>query len=330
MQKEWASFKITLLLYLIVLILPFGFYYVYTSFQTMQSDTKAAYQIGWIGGAASNLALNPSDEENQQTVKRIDRSLQEISLWVTQNSDSELYIGANSLSKDFSQVQSSWDTYKQKFLEHDNAAMKKQIIEDGHLVDNFSIVVQKMVHLKQNKIINMFYITLTVIMILMLLSIYLMRAYIQHQIKKHAIYDHETKLFNKKYFLAELKTSCARSVRHKYPLSMLSFSIDDFEKGSVKYDEKTKNHILKMLGGLVTSLTRTSDIACRYDEGHFSLLLPDTKAENALILEGRVRKTLEEHDFTTTPEPKFKFSTVQFDYEETPEAFTARTQSMLT
>ncbi len=329
MQKEWASFKITLLLYFIVLILPFGFYFIYTSFQTMQSDTKAAYQVGWIGGAASNLALNPSDQDNQRTIKRIDRSLQEISLWVTQNSDSDLYIGADTLSKDFSQVQSSWDRYKQKFSEHDNDAMKKQIMADGHLIDSFSIVVQKMVYLKQNKIINMFYFTLIVIMILMLISIYLVRAYIHIQMKKHAIHDYATKLFNKKYFLSQLKTSCARSVRYKYPLSMLSISIDDFGKGSKTYDEKTKEHILGMLGGLITSLTRTSDVACRYDEDHFSILLPDTEEENALILERRIREVFEKHDFMTKAELKFRFSTVPFNYEETPEAFVTRTESLL-
>lgn len=329
MQKEWASFKITLLLYFIVLILPFGFYFIYTSFQTMQSDTKAVHQVGWIGGAISKLALKPSEQDNQQTIKRIDRSLQEISLWVTQNSDSELYIGADTLAKDFSQVQSSWDRYKQKFSKHDNDAMKKQLIADGHLIDDFSIVVQKMVYLKQNKIINMFYFTLIVIMILMLVSIYLIRTYIQHQIKKHAIYDHDTKLFNKQYFLSELKTSCARSVRYKSPLSILSISIDDFGKGSEGYDEKTKEHILGMLGGLITSLTRTSDVACRYDEDHFSILLPDTEEENALILERRVREVFEKHDFMTKPELKFRFSTVPFNYEETAEAFITHTEGLL-
>ena len=329
MQKEWASFKITLLLYFIVLILPLGFYFVYTSFQTMQSDTKTVHQIGWVGGAVSKLALDPMDPENQHTIKQIDKSLQEVSLWVTQNSDSALYIGAESLSKDFSQVQSSWNTYKQKFSKHDNSAIKKQFMAYSHVIDNFSIVVQKMVYLKQNKIINMFYFNLMIIMILMLLSIYLIRTYIQHQMKKHAIHDYETKLFNKKYFLAELKTSCARSVRYKYPLSMLSVSISDFGKGSERYDKKTKEHILEMLGGLITSLTRTSDVACRYDENHFSILLPDTEKENALILEGRVRETLEKHDFMATPELKFKFSTAQFNYEETAEAFVTHAQNLL-
>ena len=142
-------------------------------------------------------------------------------------------------------------------------------------------------------------------MMLILLVIYLVRAYIHQQMKKHAIHDHETKLFNKKYFCAELKTSCARAERNDSPLSILSISIDDFGKGSKVYSKHTKDNILKMLGELITSLTRTSDVACRYDENHFSILLPDTPEENALILEGRIREAFEKHDFHATPNLNF-------------------------
>ena len=164
-------------------------------------------------------------------------------------------------------------------------------------------------------------------MIFILLTIYLIRVYIHIQMKKHAIHDHETKLFNKKYFLSELKTSCARSVRHNYPLSMLSILIDNFGTGS--YNKKTKEHILKVLGGIVTSLTRTSDVACRYDEDQISILLTDTEEENALFLEGRIREALEQHDFDVSPQLNFKFSTIYFNTEETAETFVSRTQDLL-
>ena len=147
--------------------------------------------------------------------------------------------------------------------------------------------------------------------------------------KKHAIHDHDTKLFNKKYFCAELKTSCARAERTNSPLSMLSISIDDFGKESKKYDKKTREHILKMLGESITSLTRTSDVACRYDENHFSILLPDTPEENALILEGRIREAFKKHDFGITPELNFKFATTHLHYKELPETFLTRTEELL-
>lgn len=326
MQKEWSSFRITLILYLVVLILPFSFYFVYKSFQTLQEDTRIVRQTSWTAGAMEHIALK---KNNQQTVIRIDKALHEISPWVEQNNDSKLYIGTQTLSEDFSQINACWVAYKESYLKNDDTAIKQHSLQCYALTDTLAVIIEKMVYLKQKEIINAFYLSLTLAMIFALLMIYLVRAYIRQQMKKHAIHDHETKLFNKKYFCAELKTSCARAVRNQSPLSMLAISMDDFGKGSKRYDKKTKEHILNMMGDLITSLTRISDVACRYDEDHFSILLPDTPEENALILEKRVREELQKHDFGVTPELQFKFATAHLNYKETHEAFRIRTENLL-
>lgn len=326
MQKEWSSFRITLILYLVVLLLPLGFYFVYTSFQTMQKDTKVVHQSSWTAGAMARLALTENDHE---TVIHIDKALQEISPWVAQNNDSNLYIGSQTLSKDFEQIDDCWTAYKESYMKHDTIAMGEQSLQCYEMTDTFATVIEKMVYLKQNKIINVFYMSLALAMIFALLMIYLVRAYIGQQMKKHAIHDHETKLFNKKYFSAELKTSCARATRNNAPLSLLSISIEDFGEESKHYSQKIQTYILKTFGGLITSLTRESDIACRYDENHFSILLPDTSEEHAVILEKRIREALEKHDFGVIPELNFRFATAHLNYKETPEAFIQRIEKLL-
>ncbi|MDM5263081.1 GGDEF domain-containing protein [Sulfurovum sp. XTW-4] len=326
MQKEWSSFRITLILYLVILILPFSFYFVYTSFQTMRNDTRIVHQSSWTAGAMVHLALMQNDQE---TVAHIDKSLQKLSPWVSKNNDSNLYIGSQTLSEDFSQIEACWATYKENYLKHDNTDKTQQSLQCYELTDTFATVIEKMVYLKQNKIINVFYMSLALAMIFALLMIYLVRAYIHQQMKKHAIHDHETKLFNKTYFCAELKTSCARAVRNNAPLSLLSISIDDFGKESKHYSQKMQAYLLKSFGGLITSLIRESDVACRYDDNHFSILLPDTSEENALILEKRVHETLEKHDFGAIPELNFKFATAHLHYKETPEAFMGRIETLL-
>jgi len=330
MQKEWSSFRITLLLYAIIFIIPLTFYFVYSSFNTLDADTKVLRHAGWLEGTAMTLAIDPSDQNNQQLVKHIDDALQKLSVWVTQNNDSKFYLGAQTLSKDLLNVTTCWDTYKQKLSTHNTeTAIKQHHLNCMDSVKNLTIIIENMIYLKQKDFINMFYWNLAILMIITVLLIYLVRAYIHQQMKKHAIHDHETKLFNKKYFCAELKTSCARAVRNQSPLSMLSISFDGFEKGSKRYDKKTKEHVLNMLGELITSLTRTSDVASRYDENHFAILLPDTPEENALILEGRVRETFEKHDFGVTPKLHFKFATAHLNYKESSEAFRARTEKLL-
>ena len=313
MQKEWSSFRITLLLYLVVLILPFSFYFVYSSFKTMQNDTRIVRQSSWLSGSMNNLAIDPANKNNQQTIKAIDQALNEIFIWTKKNSDSKLYIGTESISKDFSQSNACWNSYK-------NDLSSQQAVQCYNVTENMAVIIEKMVYLKQKKIINIFYISLALAMIFTLLMIYLVRVYIHRQMKKHAIHDHETKLFNKKYFLSELKTSCARSQRYQYPLSMLSISIDNFEK----YDKETKKHMLQAFGGLLISLSRESDVACRYDDNHFMILLPDQKEEGLSICHQRIQEALEKHDFQTTPKPEFTFSDTHYDNKESDAEFLKR------
>jgi len=329
MQKEWSSFRITLILYLVVLILPFSFYFVYTSFKTMQHDTKIVRQSSWTAGAMEHLAVNPADQNNQHMIERIDKTLHEISLWVTKNSNSKLYIGAQTLSKDFLQVNACWTTYKENFSKHNDTNIRQHSNQCYGLVDDLAIIIEKMVYLKQNKIINIFYLSLALAMIFALLIIYMVRTYIYIQMKKHAIHDHETKLFNQKYFNAVLKTSTARSQRYKDPLSMLFITIANFGKGDTTYDKKTKKHILETFSDLIRSTVRTSDIACRYDEDHFAIIVPDSEKHNTELLESRLRQALEENNFGVSPELKFDYATAQFDNKETVEAFIIRTQNLL-
>jgi len=320
MQKEWSSFRITLLLYLVVLILPFSFYFVYSSFKTMQNDTRIVRQSSWLSGSMNNLAIDSANKNNQQTIKTIDQVLSEISLWTTKNSDSKLYIGTESISKDFSQVNACWNSYK-------NDLSLQQAVQCYNVTENMAVIIEKMVYLKQKKIINIFYISLALAMIFALLMIYLVRVYIHRQMKKHAIYDHETKLFNKKYFLTELHSTFSRAKRHESPLSLIFVSLNGFTDKT--YDKKTKRNLMQELGEVFTFVTRDSDISCRYDENHFAILVPLSDREHALLLEDRLEKALEDHNFEVTPEMKFSFVTTEANADETEEAFISRTKSSL-
>ncbi len=317
MQKEWSSFRLTLLLYTLVFIMPLTFYFVYTSFNSAQNDTKVIHQIGWIEGVSESINTSSAYTLKQPMVQNIDAALQDISIWVRQNNNSKFYLGGETLSKDFSNVMTCWSKYKQKssYNIHDTKC--------SHQIKNLTVIIENMVYLKQKNLVNMFYWNLAIAMLITLLLIYFVRVYIHKQMKKHSIHDHETHLFNQKYFLSELHSTFSGSIRHGNPLSLLSVSLNGFTEKT--YDKKTKNNLMKELGELFTSVTRNSDISCRYDENHFAVLLPLTNREHALILEDRLREALENHDFKVAPEMKFSFVTTEANAEETEEAFIART-----
>ncbi len=321
MSKEWSSFRITLVLYFVVLLLPLSFYFVYASFKTIQNDTKIVRQVSWTAGAMEHLAVKQTDQQ----VQHIDKALQIISLWVTKNSDSKLYIGEQTLSKDFLEVNACWNAYKKNLATHNTTLIQQHSLQCYEVTEKLALIVEKMVYLKQKKMINLFYASLTIAMLLILLIIYMVRIYIHTQMKKHAIHDHDTKLFNKKYFMAELKTTCSRSARHNYPLSILCVSIDNFEKENKTYNTRTKRNTLKVFGILMHALVRDGDIACRYDENHFFILLPFTEQENTLTVEERIRQALEKDNWMRSKKIVFKFKTTEFDKKESEEAFIIRT-----
>lgn len=143
--------------------------------------------------------------------------------------------------------------------------------------------------------------------------------------KKNAIIDIETALFNEKYLLSTFKSMYARAVRHQYALSTLKVELEGFEKGGVHYDKKTKTDTLKAFGELLNSLVRDGDLPARYDENHFIIVLPFTNTDNALHFEKRIRESLMQNDSIISENIKMNFTIKELKKEESEEAFLQRT-----
>ncbi len=328
MQKsEWSSFRITLMLYIVVLILPINFYFVYSAFNSVKHDTQTVNQIGWVGGAIQYLAAHPSDKDAQQFIAGIDTKLHDMEKWISDNKDSKHYVGGRTLLIDYTEVLSCWKLYKHEYLNPDISI--KLSSKCWESTSNLAIVVEKMAYFKHNKITNTLYFNLAAITVIVLLIIYFVRTYIHIQMKKHAIYDLTTKLFNKNYFLSQINTTCARTDRYGYPLSMIAVKINAFDAIEQTDGKKDKKHFLEMLGGLILSLTRTSDVACRYSEDVFFIILPDTNAGNAGIVQNRMKEMLDAHDFMTNQPVTFSVSVGEYQQKEQADKFIERMKHTL-
>ncbi len=322
MKQDWSEYRITLLLYLGVLILPFSFYFNYSSIQEMTSNTTVLRQLSQSGGEMLAYRQTKELKKRSEIELKVDQNLKNLTPWFGSENRQEFYVGGRSLREDYAQLLKCWERLKSN-------PQDKTALDCWKIVKSLSFTVDKMLSLKQNKIENFFYINMLVAMTFLILMIMMVRNYIYKQILKSSIYDLSTKLFNKKYFMSQLQANCARSTRHNYPLSILSIAIDGLDKKLEGYDKKTKTHVLEMIGGLIISHTRTSDTAARYDDNHFLVLLPDTEEDNASTLEKRIHEALAGHDFMVDPKPKFKFSTTRFKVGETPESCIARADRLL-
>ncbi|MEI8388519.1 MAG: GGDEF domain-containing protein [bacterium] len=115
--------------------------------------------------------------------------------------------------------------------------------------------------------------------------------------------DALTGLMNRREFNRRIAEEFSRAKRHKTQLSLALFDIDFFKKINDTYGHNAGDVILKELGSLISSKTRTSDIACRYGGEEFVLILPETSQVEAYELLDRLRQIVAEEIFNQAEKP---------------------------
>jgi diguanylate cyclase (GGDEF)-like protein len=116
-------------------------------------------------------------------------------------------------------------------------------------------------------------------------------------IKKYAVIDGLSGIFNRNYFDLVLKKELKRAIRYNKVFSLLMLDIDDFKKIN-----DTKGHIfgdmvIKNLAKLFKDVCREEDIICRYGGEEFIYFLPETPCMGALNFGERIRKMVKSDQF---------------------------------
>jgi two-component system cell cycle response regulator len=110
------------------------------------------------------------------------------------------------------------------------------------------------------------------------------------EVKSLAIRDGLTNLYNYRYFWEMLNQQVGQSRRYGWPLSLLFLDIDDFKKINDTLGHPQGDAVLKALADYLRGVLRQADLLCRYGGEEFVVLLPQTQAEQALILAERLRE----------------------------------------
>jgi diguanylate cyclase (GGDEF)-like protein len=117
-----------------------------------------------------------------------------------------------------------------------------------------------------------------------------------------AITDGLTKLYNLRHFYHLLEIEIDRCSRYGHPLALLLLDIDNFKIYNDSYGHLEGDKVLIRLGQIITSCLRTMDSAFRYGGEEFTIILPETTAEEAKNVAHRIKTAVEfEHFF---PEPE--------------------------
>lgn len=118
------------------------------------------------------------------------------------------------------------------------------------------------------------------------------------ELRKQAIRDHLTGLFNRRYANDYLQKEIARSKRQQRPFSIAMLDIDHFKQINDQYLHDTGDRVLQHIAQLLESNTRESDLVARYGGEEFLLYFPDTELSGACTHCEALRKIVAQEDWT--------------------------------
>ena len=124
------------------------------------------------------------------------------------------------------------------------------------------------------------------------------RIRMMEKLQRLAITDGLTKLHNSRSFYSQLEVEVDRFNRYKHPLSLLLLDIDHFKWYNDNYGHLEGDKVLVRISQLIKACLRKLDTAYRYGGEEFTVILPETSDEEAVLVAERIRKTIEAEKFT--------------------------------
>ncbi len=112
---------------------------------------------------------------------------------------------------------------------------------------------------------------------------------LRDELARQALKDELTGLYSKSYFAEVLKNETCRVQRYERDLSCMMLDLDDFALIGEAHGHQTADAALKQIAASVRGSIREGDVAARYGQDEFCVLLAETPANLAGQVAERVR-----------------------------------------
>ncbi len=109
------------------------------------------------------------------------------------------------------------------------------------------------------------------------------------ELKRRAVRDPLTGLFNHSYCWERIHEEVRRYRRYGTPFSLLLFDLDHLKRINDTYGHQMGDRVLSHVAEAMRLVDRSTDILCRYAGDEFVLILPGAEKHEAAILAERLR-----------------------------------------
>ncbi len=121
---------------------------------------------------------------------------------------------------------------------------------------------------------------------------------VNSSLERLALVDEMTGLYNFRYFGQRMDEEISSSMRSGQPLALILVDVDHFKHYNDTYGHPQGDRALVKLANLLRRCVRRSDVVFRYGGEEFIVLAPGADGSQAHTLAERIRRRVEETDFS--------------------------------